>query len=344
MRGQFIQRKAPVAHLVALTGQDDGREIYISPPINAYFLPFMVVFHLQTGTEAHIKHDWRSAPRVCRGWGEFAEVAVLSLYKKWRPVLSLWAPQLRAMVINPPVRELVSDRPRPLADKSTGPCPDWETHPCGLRCRWVIFPALSLVGWSRASGYEQAKWNTNAPRFPSEISIIHFHTFPWQHTVGFEGGAGNLNVPTVWKEVSDQQLSRCRLLALKASRLTLQVYFLFAQGVFILIKVQVELVESKCTFFFFFFYPSLSLFGFRVYTVGMAGGGIYYFMLRFSKKSPLSAISFSSINKPDSALSFSAWIYVEWFEGFKMASAVLFVFPVKCFPPVCFCGGCYSAY
>lgn len=137
------------------------------------------------------------------------------------PVLSWWAPQLRAMVINPPVREAVSDRPRPLADKSTGPRPDWEMQPCGLGRRWLIFPALSLVGWSRAWGYEQAKWNTNAPPFPSEISIIHFHTFPWQHTVGFEGGAGNLNVPAVWKEVSDQQLCRRRrrrhrLLALRS--------------------------------------------------------------------------------------------------------------------------------
>lgn len=231
---------------------------------------------------------------------EFAEVEeslqrlpCLASIKKWRPVLSLWAPQLRAMVINPPVRELVSDRPRPLADKSTGPCPDWETHPCGLSCRWVIFPALSLVGWSRASGYEQAKWNTNAPRFPSEISIIHFHTFPWQHTVGFEGGAGNLNVPTVWKEVSDQQLSCCRLLTLKASRLTLQVYFLFAQRVFIFIKVQVELVESKCTSFFSLTPPSASL-DLEFIQLG-CGGNLLFYVALFKEIPSLSHFIF--INK-----------------------------------------------
>jgi len=75
---------------------------------------------------------------------------------------------------------------------------------------------------------------------------------------------------------------------------------------------------------------SLVLFGFRVYTVHK----IYYFMLRISKKSPLSAISFPSINKSDSTHSFSASIYVELFEGLKTASAVLFVFQVKYFPPV----------
>lgn len=133
-------------------------------------------------------------------------------------------PQLQARVINPPMIELASDRPRPLADKSTGPCPDWEMHPCGLPCRWELyFQLCPLTGWSSASGYERAKWNTNAPSFPSEISIIHFHTFPWEHTVGFEGGAGNLNVPAVWKEVYDQQLS-CGGPVLKASQLTIQVY------------------------------------------------------------------------------------------------------------------------
>lgn len=206
------------------------------------------------------------------------------------PVLSSWAPQLQAMVINPPVREPVSDRPRPLADKSTGPCPDWETHPCGLSCRWVIFPALSLVGWSRASGYEQAKWNTNAPRFPSEISIIHFHTFPWQHTVGFEGGAGNLNVPAVWKEVSDQQLRRrrCRrLLALKSLPTDPHRCVSFrARNVYFTSKCR----QSWCSqIVFFSFFLSLRtllrLSGFRVYTVRVKKKKIYYFMLRFQRNS-----------------------------------------------------------
>lgn len=130
--------------------------------------------------------------------------------------------QLQARVINPPVREVVSGRPRPLADKSTGPCPDWEMHPpWASQPQRVIFPAPSLIGRSSASGHGRAKWNTNAPSFPSEISIIHFHTFPWEHTVGFEGGTGNLNVPAEWKEESDQQLS-CR--GLKANYVTLQVY------------------------------------------------------------------------------------------------------------------------
>lgn len=57
-------------------------------------------------------------------------------------------------------------------------------------------------------------------------------------------------------------------------------------------------------------------------------------MLRFQRKFPPSAISFSSINKPDSAPSVGAWIYVEWLEGFKMAPAVPFVFPVKRFAQV----------
>lgn len=176
-----------------------------------------------------------------------------------------------------------------------------------------------------ASGYEQAKWNTNAPSFPSEISIIHFHTFPWEHTVGFEGGAGNLNVPAVWKEVSDQQLSGCSLMWNSESQhVTFQVYSLsFHQG----------------CFFFYCIKNVLCLFThpFYIYKVGKK---IYYFTLHISKKSPLSAISFSSINKPDSALSFAAWIYVEWFEGLKSASAVLFVLGVRCFPAVCFC--CFS--
>lgn len=190
--------------------------------------------------------------------------------------LSRWAPPLGATVINPPVREAVSDRPRPLADKSSGQRPDWETHPRGLGCRWVIFPALSLAGWSRARGYEQAKWNTNAPRFPSEISIIHFHTFPWQHTVGFEGGAGNLNVPAVWKEVSDQQPPpppRVR----KASRLTLAGAFgVRARNVYFSFKTQAKLLQSKSFFLPFFPYLLLSSFlsstscasfGLEVYTV-----------------------------------------------------------------------------
>lgn len=73
------------------------------------------------------------------------------------------------------------------------------------------------------------------------------------------------------------------------------------------------------------------LFGFRVYTVEK----IYYFILSISKQSSFSDVSFSSINKPDSALSFCAGIYVEWFVELKTASAFLFVFLVKCFPPVC---------
>lgn len=156
-----------------------------------------------------------------RGWGESAEVAVFSLYKKWRLALRLQARELQARVINPPVREVVSDRPRPLADKSTGPCPDWKMHPpWASQPQRVIFPAPSLTGRSSASGHGRAKWNTNAPSFPSEISIIHFHTFPWEHTVGFEGGTGNLNVPTEWKDESDQQLS---FQGLKANNVTLQL-------------------------------------------------------------------------------------------------------------------------
>lgn len=116
--------------------------------------------------------------------------------------------QLQARMINPPVREVVSDRPRPLADKSTGPCPDWKMHPpWASQPQRVIFPAPSLIGGSSASGHGRAKWNTNAPSFPSEISIIHFHTFPWEHTVGFEGGTGNLNVPVEWKSLINSSVA-----------------------------------------------------------------------------------------------------------------------------------------
>lgn len=70
-----------------------------------------------------------------------------------------------------------------------------------------------------------------------------------------------------------------------------------------------------------------------IYTVGCKRN-MYYLMSCKSKKAPLSAILFSSINKPDSALSLSTRIYVEWFEGFKTASVlstVVFVFLVKCY-------------
>lgn len=168
-----------------------------------------------------------------------------------------------------------------------------------------------------SSGYEQAKWNTNAQSFPSEISIIHFHTFPWEHTVGFEGGAGNLNVPAVWKEVSDQQLSGCSLMWNSESQhVTFQVYSLsFQQGwVFLCIK----------NVFCLLTHPFLDL---------QSRENLLFYVADF-KKSPPSAISFSSINKADSA--HAAWIYVEWFEGLKSASAVLFELLVRCFPAV-FC-------
>lgn len=99
-----------------------------------------------------------------------------TLKKEMKACVEFVGLQLQAKVINPPVRELVSDRPRPLADKSTRPCPDWGDAPpwASLPLR-VIFPALSLVGWSSASGHERAKWNTNAPKFP----IRNFHnSFP----------------------------------------------------------------------------------------------------------------------------------------------------------------------
>lgn len=102
-------------------------------------------------------------------------------------------------------------------------------------------------------------------------------------------------------------------------------------------------LSTKGVFFLFFFYcikNVLCLFTHPFYIYKVGGKKIYYFTLHISKKSPLSAISFSSINKPDSALSFAAWIYVEWFEGLKSASAVLFVLGVRCFPAVCFC--CFS--
>lgn len=241
--------------------------------VNTHLLPFTAVLYLQTGSRGTNKRCLEELRR------EFAEVEeslprlprLAGVKKKPKALaLSWWAPQLGAMAINPPAREAVSDRPRPLADKSTGPRPDWETHPRGLGCRWVIFPALSLAGWSRAGGYEQAKWNTNAPRFPSEISIIHFHTFPWQHTVGFEGGAGNLNAPAVWKEVSDQQLGRRRrrLLALGWPS---QVRFrLGARTVCFSSKCRQSCCSQSLSFFLSFFLsfePCCTSFGFGVYTV-----------------------------------------------------------------------------
>lgn len=69
-----------------------------------------------------------------------------------------------------------------------------------------------------------------------------------------------------------------------------------------------------------------------IYTVGCKRN-MYYLMSCNSKKAPLSAILFPSINKPDSALPLSTRIYVEWFEGFKTTSVLLFVFLVKCFFP-----------
>lgn len=111
--------------------------------------------------------------------------------------------------------------------------------------------------------------------------------------------------------------------------LTLQVYSLSFYKVFFFffITAPTDLTQSKCAF-----PPPLSLFGFRLYTFEK----IYYFMLCISKKSLFSAISFSSIKKkPDSALSFSAGIYVAWFQGLKTAATLLFVFLVKCFPLVC---------
>lgn len=162
---------------------------------------------------------------------------------------------------------------------------------------------------------------------PSEISIIHFHTFPWEHTVGFEGGAGNLNAPAVWKEESDQQLSGGGRME-GARHLTLQVYYHLSnkEGFFPQCRL------SKYSEHFLCLLPCflLDLKFIQLWK-------IYHLMLHISKKSLFSAISFSSINKPDSSLSFSALIYDEWFEGLKTASADLFVFLVKGSPPSLFC-------